>query len=255
MMNTKIAVFDVETPNRHNNTICSVGMVFIENNLCNGDLYSLVNPEDDFDNINIGIHGISKADVVNSPTFPDVWENIKQYFSMCLLVGHNVTFDLCCIKKLLKRYNIEVAPVYYIDTLTLAKDFVEEADGYGLSVLCDRFNIRLDNHHNALDDSYATAQLFLKLIKDYNIDLENYIKKYSFDYTENVNNKRKISFSDDTKHLQELQGVLMGVTSDDELNDKEIFAIKKWVESHTNLRGNYPFDKIYIYFTRKGITG
>lgn len=247
MINEKIAVFDVETPNGQNDSICSIGIVILEKNIIKDKVYYLINPETHFDIINTNIHGISEYDVANSPTFPEVWENIKNYFSGCLLVGHNVTFDLCCIKKSLKRYHIDALPVYYIDTLTISRDLIKDSVNHKLNTLCDYFNIKLTNHHNALDDSYATAELLSSLINSYNVNLDNYIKKYTFDDTQckSVNTRRN-AFSEVTKSLQELQGVLMGITSDGELNDKEIYAIKNWVDSHIDLKGNYPFDKIYI---------
>lgn len=246
MINQKIAVFDVETPNCKNDSICSIGITFIENNNIVDKLYNLINPETYFDSMNTRIHHISENDVVNSPTFPEFWAKIEKYFSGCLLVGHNVTFDLCCIKKLLKRYSIDALPAYYIDTLLLSKNLIYDVSDYKLNTLCDYFNIELHNHHNALDDCYSTAELFLKIIDEYNVNLEEYIKKYTFEDVQVERTYKKKEFSQITKSLQELQGVLIGVTSDGVLNDKEIYALKKWAEAHIDLEGNYPFDKIYV---------
>lgn len=246
MKNQKIAVFDIETPNDNNDSICSIGITFIENNIITDKIHYLINPETFFDVMNTRLHHISENDVADAPAFPEVWENINKIFSMCLLAGHNVTFDLCCIKKALKRYNIEALPVYYIDTLTLSRKFIDDVSNHKLNTLCEYFNIGLYNHHNALDDSCATAELLLTLIDKFDINIDSYIKKYTFDdIQEGKTNARKKKFSETTKYLQELQGILMGVTSDGELNNKEIFAIKNWADSHIDLEGNFPYDKIY----------
>ena len=105
-INENIAVIDIETPNRNNDSICSIGIVTIENGKISKRISHLINPETYFDDSNIAIHGITAFDVMNQPTFPTVWEEINEYFSGYLLAGHNFRFDLSCIKKVLQHYQI-----------------------------------------------------------------------------------------------------------------------------------------------------
>lgn len=247
MYNQRIAVIDIETPNRNNDAICSIGIVLIEKGVIIDKIYYLINPETNFDEMNIQIHGITEKDVINSPTFPEVWEKIKNYFSGYLLAGHNFTFDLSCIKKALKKYNIETVTAYYIDTLTISRKSIVDIENHQLSTLCDYFGTNLKNHHNALADSYATAEILLNFINNYNIDLDNFIKPYKMDGKEVKESKeaKNIRFSDTTKTLQELQGFIMGITCDGILSDDEILGMQKWIDTHQELKGQYPFDKIY----------
>ncbi len=240
----RYAVIDVETPNCHNDSICSIGIVILEDGFIAKRIHQLINPEVDFDEINISIHGITPADVETEPTFPEAWEALKDVLKGCLLVGHNIRFDLSCIKKALQYYQIESTPIYYIDTMTLSKECIKNLRGYRLNDLCDYFDIELDDHHNALCDSTATAELFLALIDEYDIDIENHITKYDFNSASSP--ARKSIYTENTKALQELEGVLSGVICDDELNDGEILFIKNWLDRHKELKGNYPYDKIYL---------
>lgn len=242
-MNNRFAVFDVETPNGNNDTICSIGVVTIQDGVICGKEYYLVNPEAPFDDRCVAIHGIAEADVLDSPTFPEVWLRIKDYFAGYLLVGHNVNFDLSCIRKALKKYNLHADPAYYLDTLTLSRDYVADLENYRLPTLCRYFEVDLHTHHNALCDSLSTAQLLLCLLNNYDIDVDSYIKKFFFEGSRQ--SFYKTTYTDATKSLQELQGVLFGVASDGELNDREIFAIKRWLLDHEELKGNFPYDKIY----------
>ena len=77
----RFTFFDVETPNSSNNSICSIGVVHLEENEMIFSKEYLVNPEARFDNINMGIHGIVPRMVENAPVFPSVWEEIKGYFT------------------------------------------------------------------------------------------------------------------------------------------------------------------------------
>ena len=66
-------VIDVETPNRRNNSICSIALVRVENNIIVSKEHYFVNPEDDFDDLNIKIHHITKNMVLNKPSFKEIW--------------------------------------------------------------------------------------------------------------------------------------------------------------------------------------
>ena len=48
-------VMDLENPNFRQNSICAIGVMLIRNNNVVERKYSLINPEDTFDNINIQI--------------------------------------------------------------------------------------------------------------------------------------------------------------------------------------------------------
>ena len=243
MNHNKFAVIDIETPNRHQDSICSIGIVIIENGEITNKIHHLIDPEAQFDESNISIHSITPDEVEGKPTFPEIWERIKEIFSGYLLAGHNLRFDLSCIKKAMQRYHIEASPVYYIDTLTLSRSFVEDICSYKLNVLCQFFNIPLDRHHDAICDSTATAELLLNLIEIYNIDIDEYITKYDFQPL--APSLHKNGFTENTKALQELQGILYGVVCDNELNDDEILFTEKWLRLHKELKGNFPYDKIY----------
>ena len=109
--------------------------------------------------------------------------------------------------------------------------------------MCHYYGISLDNHHDALCDSTATAELLLKLLGDNDVDIDKATKKYAFsDSSPKRSNK---GYCDNTKALQELQGVLFGVICDGELNDYEVYSIRHWLFAHEELKGNFPYDKIY----------
>ena len=75
--------FDVETPNRRNDRICSIGAVVTDQDGTVVEKKSyLVNPESSFDDINVRIHGIAPVDVRNAKTFPELW-----YDSLSILPG------------------------------------------------------------------------------------------------------------------------------------------------------------------------
>ena len=94
---------DVETPNRYSRSICSIGLVHVDEAGEPIRLHYLVNPEDDFDGINISIHGIHPEDVEGEPTLETLWPELEGYFSGGLLLAHNALFDLPVMRRALFR--------------------------------------------------------------------------------------------------------------------------------------------------------
>ena len=64
---------DFETANWDLASICQVGTALYIDSAPVRSWGSLVNPEDDFDPINVSIHGIDEDQVRDAPTWPEVF--------------------------------------------------------------------------------------------------------------------------------------------------------------------------------------
>lgn len=242
----RIIAFDVETPNRRNDRICSIGITMIDDAEITETLYFLVNPECGFDDINIGIHGIYPGDVADAPTFPEIWPEISGLFRASLVAAHNANFDLCVLKKTLAYYEIHETILYYVCTKEIAHAERIEVENYKLPTLCNFYGISL-NHHNAASDSEACASILCNYIME-GIDLNRYTKSYSLvcsDEPERGINPRKPQFSANTQSLLMLNGILEGITCDNVLTPEEINYLSRWMHANEALKGNYPYDKIF----------
>ena len=173
----RFVVFDVETPNRFNNRMSSIGITVVDGGKIVNEYYSLINPETFFDRFNTELTGIDELSVRNAPTFPEAWERIGPVMSEGLLVAHNAVFDLSVLRKCLDFYGIVWRPyVRYICTVRMGK---RELPGisHRLDSLCSYYGICLD-HHNAASDSLACAGIFLKYIEQ-GADPAEYIRTYT----------------------------------------------------------------------------
>ena len=79
------------------------------------------------------------------------------------MVGHNIRFDCAFLKKASADADIPVPSVSLVDTLTLARDEVEDAANYRLETLAAYFGIEAADRHRALPDCITTFQLYEKL--------------------------------------------------------------------------------------------
>jgi DNA polymerase-3 subunit epsilon len=62
---TDFVALDVETANADLGSICSIGLVHFRSGAVFKSLTILFDPEDEFDPLNVGIHGIRPADVAD----------------------------------------------------------------------------------------------------------------------------------------------------------------------------------------------
>lgn len=175
---SRFVAFDVETPNRANDRMSTIGVAVIEDGAIVKEFYSLVNPETRFDYFNTQLTGISAETVKNAPTFPQLWTELEPLLSSGLLVAHNAVFDLGVLKKCLADYEIAWKPyVRYLCTVQMGRRILPKMS-HKLNVLCDYYSIALD-HHQAASDSRACAEILLRYIQG-GADLSQHIRTYSF---------------------------------------------------------------------------
>lgn len=163
---------DFETASSKRASACSVAVVVVRNNQIKDKFYSLINPETEFNFRNIQIHGIKEKDVIKAPTFPQIWAHIEKFFRRNkLVIAHNATFDNSVIKKSLERYGIPKPDYLSLDTLKTSKYFYQNMNNYKLNTISNELNINLSNHHNALADSIACAEILINQSKNFELDL------------------------------------------------------------------------------------
>ena len=173
----RFVVFDVETPNRLNHRISSIGVTVIDDGVITEEFHSLVDPETHFDYFNTQLTGISEDTVRGAATFPEVWAQIEPMMSSGMLVAHNAVFDMSVLRKCLSAYEIEWKPyVRYLCTVQMGKR-VLPGMSHKLNDLCAHYGICLD-HHQAASDSRACAEILLRYIEG-GADIRQHIRTYS----------------------------------------------------------------------------
>lgn len=152
----KFTAIDIETAIGKRWSICQIGIVRVENSRITDKILKYVQPpNNEYSEWNIRIHGIEPNDTLNSPIFPEIWDDIKHLIENELIVAHNADFDIDCLYKTLEYYNIPIPNLQYDCTFKIT--------GLKLNNLCEAFEITLDNHHNAECDALACAEAYLKI--------------------------------------------------------------------------------------------
>jgi DNA polymerase-3 subunit alpha (Gram-positive type) len=187
---TEFVVFDLETTglNPVQNEIIEIGAVKIKNGEVVDEFSSLVKPKQNISGKITEITGIDNNMVKDAPSFEKVFTSFVEFIDGCPLVAHNMDFDYSFIRKPLSEYKNN-SEITLIDTLTLARAVLPELKNHKLATLVNYYDISLDNHHRALDDSKATALLFNELLnEDHEFEIST-IKNIN-DLTKNIDWKK-----------------------------------------------------------------
>ena len=162
-MDSFVAI-DFETANQHRTSVCSVGLVFVENYKIVDTFYGLIKPVPNFYSYwNIQVHGITSVDTESAVDFSEWWKAISPRIGGLPLVAHNSSFDEGCLKATLQAYGLPLHTNPFYCTYRKAKKEIPGLTNYKLTTVSRYFGFNLENHHHALADAEACAQIAMAL--------------------------------------------------------------------------------------------
>jgi len=172
---------DLETATSVRSSICQIGITEVIDGVPQQPKSWFVRPErNEYDGMNIFIHGITPADTKNSPTFPEVWKEVAPYLQGKTVVAHNTSFDMYSLRDAFDKYGVEYPTFDYYCTLRIAKYIIKGCYSYSLDVVLDYLKIGFEGHHKADNDSLGCAMLLLKCLEMDGSDIEDLESKYNF---------------------------------------------------------------------------
>lgn len=162
---------DFETANSHRSSACALGITVIRNgNIVEKNSWLIKPKVNKFDSRNVAIHGIRAKDVEFMPEFDELYRNtFKDYLEGELVVAHNASFDMSVLRYVLDQYGIEYPSFDYLCTVKLAQRHWNHLENHKLNTISNylKFNF---NHHDALDDTLACANILTTISKELEID-------------------------------------------------------------------------------------
>ena len=158
-------VFDLETTgfSNKNDKITEIGAVKVKNFEIVDRFNELINPEKDISYKVQELTGITNDLIKDKPTIEEILPRFMEFVGDSVLVAHNAEFDIGFINQKCKEMNIEFKNKS-IDTLMLARILLPHLKRFKLNNLTKELGVPLHNHHRAVDDAAATAQIFIKFL-------------------------------------------------------------------------------------------
>lgn len=224
--------FDVETPNRNNDRICSIGVERVDKNgTVEYSEHFFVDPEQGFDRVNVDVHHITPSQIKGKPTFAELWEKeLSAVMQGSVLVAHNASFDMGVLNKTFDCYEIEKPQLNYIDTLIESRRHLTLPD-YKLPTVADYFGVVLTHHHDAMADTHACEGVYWGLVEQFGIGLDSSIPYIWVPYDPCA---RKDVSCDQV--MTDLYGIALGLSADMVIRPEEIAGLQEWLERNKRLR-------------------
>jgi len=163
---TSFAAIDFETANGHPSSVCSVGVVVVRGGVVADTFYSLIHPEPDYYSWFCSeVHGLSHADTDTAPLFPDVWRQVEPLIAGLPLVAHNSPFDERCLRAAFRVYQMDYPDyTFHCTSRASRRHFGKRLPNHQLHTVARACGYDLRNHHHALADAEACAQIAMKIL-------------------------------------------------------------------------------------------
>ena len=165
-LDSTFVVFDIETTgfSAVNDRIIEIGAVKVENGVITEKFSEFVNPERPIPFEIEKLTSINDRMVEDAPNISVILPRFMDFCKGSVLVAHNADFDTGFI-----RHNCEVLGLpydyTYVDTLGIARSFLEGLKNYKLDTVVEAMGCTLANHHRAVDDAGATADVFVRFLE------------------------------------------------------------------------------------------
>ena len=160
---------DFETANSSRASICSIGIVIVENGLIKEEIHTYIDPQDEFTYFNTVIHGITEDMVQGAPTFEAYWPVLKSMIENKVLIAHNASFDMSAMRYALDLINEPYAEFTYGCSYVFSKRVWPSLFDHKLSTVADYLGISF-KHHDALEDARAAALVTLAALENSKTD-------------------------------------------------------------------------------------
>ncbi len=159
-------VFDIETTgfSAEKNKIIEIGAVKVMDGAIVDRFSTFVNPDVPIPFEIEKLTGINDSMVL---PYPGIREILPQFLEFCgdsVLVAHNAGFDVGFIAHNAKEQGIPFEPTV-LDTVALARHLLPNLNRYKLDTVAKALGVSLENHHRAVDDAGATAEIFVAFVE------------------------------------------------------------------------------------------
>ena len=159
-------VFDIETTgfSAAEDRIIEIGAVKITDGAIVDRFSTFVNPEIPIPFEIQQLTHITDDMVLEAPKIEEALPAFLDFVGESALVAHNAGFDVGFIEQNCVRLG-RSRTFTSVDTVGLARVLLPTLSKYKLNIVAKALNISLENHHRAVDDAAATAEIYVKFIE------------------------------------------------------------------------------------------
>ena len=157
-------VFDIETTglSKEVNRIIEIGAVKIRGGNIVDKFSCLINPQTPLSSKIVELTNITDDMLADQPLEEEVLPRFLDFCGDAVLVAHNAGFDVGFIRTSADRILNRKLTNTVLDTVELSRLLLPGIKNHKLNTVAEHLGIKLENHHRAVDDAEATAEIFMK---------------------------------------------------------------------------------------------
>jgi len=158
-------VFDLETTGLQKETdkIIEIGAVKITGGQIADTYSAFINPGQKLTPEITKLTSITDDMLEDAPDISSVLPGFIEFAGDAVLVAHNASFDVGFVTVAAGRMGLDINNTV-LDTLGLSRTLFPELGKHKLDVVAKYLGVSLENHHRAVDDAKATAEIFLQCL-------------------------------------------------------------------------------------------
>lgn len=230
-------IFDLETSDLNSRTaeIIEISALKVKESKIIEEFSKLVKPKGILNPKATEVNGITYSMLECEKYIEDIFPDFLKFIGNSQLVGYNIaSYDLPIIKRVAASLNYNINNDY-VDLLYLAREKMNFLPNCSLSTIASYFVIDIQGAHRGLKDCEITKQCYDKLIDFVPPNTDKNMSKQFSSYR-----------TDQSKALQQLHALLLGVIADDKLTEDEVMTLNKWIQNNKELEGQFPYDRVAI---------
>ena len=165
-LSAPFVVFDLETTGigAKNNEIIEIGAVKVVDQTI-VDRYSVfVDPQRPIPYKIEQLTGINDSMVHGAKLITEILPEFLEFCKGCVMVAHNASFDMGFIHQKSKDQGLD-SDFTVVDTVSMSRALLPHLGKHTLDHVAKELGVSLENHHRAVEDAEATAEIFLRLCK------------------------------------------------------------------------------------------
>ena len=169
---------DVETANVRPASICQIGVVAFSNGKVADVWQSLVDREEPFTRLHVGLHGIDATRLCQAPPFPKIVPILSSLLSGRVVISH-MAVDRIALRCACLKYGLPPVQCTWLDSARVARRvwprFAKR--GYGLKSLASWCGFDF-LHHNAVEDASAAGHVFMRALAESRTTVEEWVFRF-----------------------------------------------------------------------------
>jgi len=116
------------------------------------------------------VHGITRRSLRGAPRAQEALTELARRLDGAVFTAHNVEFDAAFLERAARRHHVPLVLERRLCTLQLSRRLdPDRLLTHGLSAVCERYDVTIERHHDALCDAAATASVLPRLLQEHGV--------------------------------------------------------------------------------------